>query len=215
MSEAIPFRETRAKAAEQLAGRYMALLTEPDAGDPRRDLCLFASREQRGSARKPVGAPRGCSRPAPLAWMERRRRGREMCPWRREAAHSRDGPAALAFLSRAARLQRSITPADSRLASRSAAGLRTACANRRPRDPNRLGGYGPNVRHATRDQRCATSRRAPSSKSSSSAAIESRTKPSPAAPKAVPGATATPRSAISENAKSRLARPERVMSTQR
>jgi hypothetical protein len=157
MSEAIPFRETRAKAAEQLAGRYMALLTEPDAGDPRRDLCLFASREQRGSARKPVGAPRGCSRPAPLAWMERRRRGREMCPWRREAAHSRDGPAALAFLSRAARLQRSITPADSRLASRSAAGLRTACANRRPRDPNRLGGYGPNVRHATRDQRCATS----------------------------------------------------------
>ena len=35
MSGAIPFPETRAQAAEQLADRYMALWNEPDA-DPRR-----------------------------------------------------------------------------------------------------------------------------------------------------------------------------------
>src|SRR3954464_2471491 len=36
MSEAIPFPETRAKAAEQLADRYMALWSEPDAERRRR-----------------------------------------------------------------------------------------------------------------------------------------------------------------------------------
>ena len=36
MSEAIQFPETRAKAAEQLADRYMALWNEPDADRRRR-----------------------------------------------------------------------------------------------------------------------------------------------------------------------------------
>ena len=45
MSEAIEFHETRAKAAEQLADRYMALWNEPDADRRRRMIAELWTKE--------------------------------------------------------------------------------------------------------------------------------------------------------------------------